>query len=69
MQTPSRTAAPSPNPDPVSDGPIEQSVRTILSVIGEDPDRPGLVDSPARVRRMRKVNVGKGPRGIEHGLR
>lgn len=31
---------------------IEQSVRTILRAVGEDPDRPGLVDTPRRVARM-----------------
>ena len=36
----------------MSDGPIEDAVRSILTEIGEDPDRPGLVDTPARVQRM-----------------
>jgi GTP cyclohydrolase I len=36
----------------VSGHPIEDAVRSILGEIGEDPDRPGLVDTPARVRRM-----------------
>jgi len=36
----------------VSDLSIEDAVRTILGEIGEDPDRPGLVDTPARVCRM-----------------
>ncbi len=31
---------------------IEQAVRTILTAIGEDPDRPGLIDTPRRVARM-----------------
>jgi GTP cyclohydrolase I len=31
---------------------IEQSVRAILQAVGEDPDRPGLVDTPRRVARM-----------------
>ncbi len=31
---------------------IEGAVRTILKAIGEDPDRPGLVDTPRRVARM-----------------
>jgi GTP cyclohydrolase I len=31
---------------------IEQSVRTILRAVGEDPDRSGLVDTPRRVARM-----------------
>jgi GTP cyclohydrolase IA len=38
-------------PDRV-DGPrIEAAVREILIAIGEDPDRPGLADTPARVAR------------------
>ena len=36
----------------VSDQPIEDAVRVILAEIGEDPGRSGLVDTPARVRRM-----------------
>lgn len=36
----------------LSDGPIESAVRTILTEIGEDADRAGLVDTPARVHRM-----------------
>ena len=31
---------------------IEQGVRLILEGIGEDPDRPGLKDTPGRVARM-----------------
>jgi GTP cyclohydrolase I len=31
---------------------IEQAVRTMLEAIGEDPDRPGLCDTPRRVARM-----------------
>ncbi|SDW21445.1 GTP cyclohydrolase I [Alicyclobacillus hesperidum] len=31
---------------------IEQAVRTILEAVGEDPDREGLIDTPARVARM-----------------
>jgi GTP cyclohydrolase IA len=45
--------------DPVGDLPegrvdnarIEAAVRELLVAIGEDPDRPGLVDTPARVAR------------------
>jgi GTP cyclohydrolase I len=37
---------------PAGDGAIESAVRTILDGIGEDPEREGLVDTPARVRRM-----------------
>jgi GTP cyclohydrolase I len=36
----------------VSDSNIGRAVRTILSEIGEDPERSGLVDTPARVERM-----------------
>lgn len=31
---------------------ISAAVRTILEAVGEDPDRPGLRDTPARVARM-----------------
>ncbi len=31
---------------------IEDAVHTILRAVGEDPDRPGLVDTPRRVARM-----------------
>ncbi len=34
------------------DGELEAAVRTLLEEIGEDPGRPGLVDTPKRVRRM-----------------
>lgn len=36
----------------MSDGTIEQAVRSILTEIGEDPDRSGLSNTPARVERM-----------------
>jgi GTP cyclohydrolase IA len=36
----------------VADDVLEDAVRSILAQIGEDPDRPGLEDTPARVRRM-----------------
>jgi len=36
----------------VTDTPIESAVRDILSAVGEDPDRPGLAGTPARVQRM-----------------
>jgi GTP cyclohydrolase I len=31
---------------------LEHAVRTLLTEIGEDPEREGLVDTPARLRRM-----------------
>jgi len=31
---------------------IEDAVRTILEAVGENPDRPGLLDTPRRVARM-----------------
>lgn len=31
---------------------IKRAVRTILRAVGEDPDRPGLVDTPRRVAKM-----------------
>jgi GTP cyclohydrolase I len=31
---------------------IEKAVRAILVAVGEDPDRPGLIDTPRRVARM-----------------
>ena len=36
----------------MSDDAIQSAVRTILSGVGEDPDRSGLADTPARVQRM-----------------
>ena len=35
-----------------SPGPVEAAVRQILSEMGEDPDRPGLLGTPERVHRM-----------------
>ena len=37
---------------PVDKALIEESVRTILRAVGEDPNRPGLVDTPRRVAKM-----------------
>ncbi len=38
---------------------IESAVREILAAIGEDPDRDGLLDTPARVARMyAEVTIG-----------
>ncbi len=31
---------------------IEEHIRGIITALGDDPDRPGLVDTPARVARM-----------------
>ena len=31
---------------------IEESVRNILTALGDDPDREGLIDTPARVAGM-----------------
>lgn len=39
-------------PDGVDHARIEQAVREILIAVGEDPDREGLLDTPARVARM-----------------
>ena len=56
-----------PNPEPVAlatghmfDQPrAEAAVRELLLAIGEDPDRPGLIDTPARVARSyREVFAG-----------
>jgi GTP cyclohydrolase I len=33
-------------------GQIPEAIRTLLGELGEDPDRPGLVGTPDRVRRM-----------------
>ncbi len=46
-----------PRPETATLGPvdlprIEAAVREILAAIGEDPDRDGLLDTPARVARM-----------------
>ena len=52
-----RSASDLEDTDPVPAGPvdhprIEAAVREILIAIGEDPDRDGLLDTPARVARM-----------------
>lgn len=41
-----------PNAGPVDRARIERAVREILTAIGEDPERDGLLDTPARVARM-----------------
>ena len=33
-------------------GQIPEAIKTLLAEVGEDPDRPGLVGTPDRVRRM-----------------
>jgi GTP cyclohydrolase IA len=43
---------PAPGLPPVDMPRIERAVREILLAIGEDPDRDGLADTPARVARM-----------------
>ncbi len=46
---------------------IERAVRMILEAIGEDPDREGLVDTPARVARMyEEVCAGMQDDGSRH---
>jgi GTP cyclohydrolase I len=41
-----------PSPGPVDHARIEAAVREILLAVGEDPDREGLLETPARVARM-----------------
>lgn len=43
---------PEPSENPVDLKAIEEAVRTILRAVGEDPDREGLRETPARVARM-----------------
>ncbi len=43
---------PEPLDGPVDMKAIEEAVRTILRAVGEDPDREGLRETPARVARM-----------------
>ena len=46
---------------------IEKAVREILEAIGEDPDRDGLLDTPARVARMyAEIFVGLHTDPAEH---
>jgi GTP cyclohydrolase IA len=46
---------------------VERAVREILEAIGEDPDRDGLVDTPARVAKMYKeIFAGLGEDPGEH---
>lgn len=44
--------ATAPTPGTVDHARIERAVREILLAVGEDPDREGLVETPARVARM-----------------
>ena len=46
-----RAAAPRPSPAGVDHDRIARAVREILFAVGENPDREGLVDTPARVAR------------------
>ena len=46
-----RTAA-GPTPEGVDQPRVERAVREILLAVGEDPDREGLLETPARVARM-----------------
>ena len=48
----SAAAAPGAGPVRSTSARIEAAVREILAAIGEDPDRDGLLDTPARVARM-----------------
>lgn len=50
-QTPSAPSSAS-EPAPVDLPRIERAVREILAAVGEDPDREGLLETPARVARM-----------------
>ena len=50
-QTPSEPS-PASSPVPVDLPRIERAVREILAAVGEDPDREGLLETPARVARM-----------------
>ncbi len=46
---------------------IEAAVREILAAIGEDPERPGLRDTPARVARAyaeQYAGIGRDPREV-----
>jgi GTP cyclohydrolase IA len=44
--------AASPTENPVDQPRIMRAVREILAAVGEDPDREGLLETPARVARM-----------------
>ena len=61
-------AASEARPEPRFDAPrIERAVREILLAIGEDPEREGLHDTPARVARAyRELFAGLGEDGGRH---
>lgn len=50
----SESSAAAPEPNPVDLPRIERAVREILAAVGENPDREGLLETPARVARMYK---------------
>jgi GTP cyclohydrolase I len=52
LDRPSAEAQGPPEREPVDQARIERAVREILLAVGEDPERDGLVDTPARVARM-----------------
>ncbi|GII84475.1 GTP cyclohydrolase 1 [Sphaerisporangium siamense] len=55
------------DPLKVDSGRIEKAVREILLAIGEDPDRDGLVDTPARVARAyaeQFAGLGQSPEDV-----
>jgi len=47
-----RSLPPEPERPPIDRARVERAVRELLSAIGEDPDRDGLVRTPARVADM-----------------
>src|SRR5205823_6068271 len=52
---------------PVDKGRVEAAVREILLAVGEDPDREGLQETPARVARMYAemfAGLGQDPRDL-----